>query len=164
MKKLPKRLQVIADFINEGARVADIGTDHGYLPVFLALTNHASRIIASDISAGSLGAARRSADKYNVSEKINFVNAPGLTGINENEVDTIVIAGVGGETIIEILEETQWTKNGKRLILQPQTKREVLCDYLGENGYIICEVKTVKDRGRDYFIMIAQGEQKDDNG
>jgi len=153
--KLPDRLQAIADLIDGGASVADIGTDHGFLPVYLAQTGARRGIIASDKSAGSLKAARRSAEKYCVTDKITFIVAPGLTGIDESEADTIVIAGVGGETIIGILEETPWTKNGKRLILQPQTKIDLLLDYLSENGYEILGTRRVSDKGRTYTVMLV---------
>jgi len=154
--KLPKRLQAIAEFVKTGSNVADIGTDHGKLPVYLAQTGAADRVIASDISAGSLMAAVRTAEKYDLTEKITFINAPGLTGINENDIDTIVISGVGGETIIEILEETPWSKNGKRLILQPQTKKDLLLSYLEQSDNLaVRDVKTVTDRDREYIIFLV---------
>jgi len=154
--KLPARLQTIACFIEEGAAVADIGTDHGFLPVFLAQTGKARRIIASDMSAGSLSAARRSAEKYGVSDMIEFVVAPGLNGVSAGDVDTIVIAGVGGETVISILEEAPWTKTGKKLILQPQTKKEELLGFLKEKGFELQESASTQDRGRTYFVFVAQ--------
>jgi len=160
--KLPKRLQTIADFIKRGSNVADIGTDHGKLPVYLAQTGISDRIIASDISAGSLMAAVRTAEKYDIKEKISFVNAPGLTGIDENDIDTIVIAGVGGETIIEILEETPWSKSGKTLILQPQTKKELLLSYLEQTGSAaVSDVKIVTDRDREYIIIFIDQDRGD---
>jgi len=155
-KKLSKRLQAIADFVEHGAAVADIGTDHGYLPVYLVQNGISSRVFASDISAGSLSAAIRSSEKYDLADKIAFINAPGLTGILEDDVDTVVISGVGGETIVQILEETQWAKNGKKLILQPQTKKGVLSDYLSENGYVIKDSKVVEDKGREYLIIVTR--------
>jgi len=157
--KLSKRLQAIADFVEPGSAVADIGTDHGFLPVYLVQQGIASRVFASDISAGSLGAAKRSAEKYDVTDKVIFIHAPGLTGIGEDEIDTVVIAGVGGETIVGILEETPWTKNGKKLILQPQTKKEVLTDYLSENGYAISATEAVRDKHRDYLVLVAISNQ-----
>ena len=157
--KLSKRLQAIADFVEPGSAVADIGTDHGFLPVYLVQQGIASRVFASDISAGSLGAAKRSAEKYDVTDKVIFIHAPGLTGIGEDEIDTVVIAGVGGETIVGILEETPWTKNGKKLILQPQTKKEVLTDYLSENGYAISAAEAVRDKHRDYLVLVAISNQ-----
>ena len=216
--KLTPRLQTIAGFIEEGASVADIGTDHGYLPVYLAQHRKARRIIASDMSAGSLGAARRSAEKYGVSDKIEFVVAPGLTGIggtgghsgtgvpdgtgghsvtgrtggtggtggtgvndgtgghsgnsrtgrtdvtgvtgvtgvtDVTDVDTIVIAGVGGETIIGILEEAPWARKGKKLILQPQTKKDELLRYLNEAGIKVLETALAHDRGREYTVILC---------
>jgi len=201
--KLTPRLQTIAGFIEEGASVADIGTDHGYLPVHLAQHRKARRIIASDMSAGSLGAARRSAEKYGVSDKIEFVVAPGLTGISGTggtggtcrtgvtdgtgghsgnsrtgvtdgtgghsgtcsnggtgvndgtDVDTIVIAGVGGETIIGILEEAPWARKGKKLILQPQTKKDELLRYLNEAGIEVLETALAHDRGREYTVILC---------
>jgi len=154
--KLSNRLKTIADLIEPGANVIDIGTDHGYLPVYLAQSGIANRIIASDMSAGSLAAARRSAEKYDVTERIKFIVAPGLTGIDETEADTIVIAGVGGETIAGILEDAPWTKNGHRLILQPQTKKEELRRFLSENGYTIQETKHTQDKGREYIVLLCQ--------
>jgi len=160
--KLPLRLKAIAGLIGYGACVADIGTDHGLLPVYLAQNGLAKRIIASDMSAGSLEAARRSAAKYDVTGKIEFIVAPGLEGVNETDVDTIVIAGVGGETMIDILKDALWTKqHGKRLILQPQTKRNELTHWLCENGYIIKDTITTSDRGRNYAIMLVERENDD---
>jgi len=156
--KLSGRLYKIAELIGESPAVADIGTDHGFIPVYLALNEPARRIIASDISAGSLFAARKNAAKYSVEDKIIFIVAPGLDGIDESEADTIVIAGVGGETIAAILEKAPWTKRpGLRLILQPQTKLDKLCLWLQENGYIISDADYVIDKGRFYIILVAEG-------
>ena len=151
--KLSNRLRAIAGFIEEGTSVADIGTDHGYLPVHLALSGFAERIIASDISVGSLSAARRSAEKYGVTEKIKFINAPGLDGVMEDEADTIVIAGVGGETMVSILSATPWVKNGKTLVLQPQSKLKDLLNYLAENGFRIMKTRLVQDKGKVYVVL-----------
>jgi len=156
MKKLPKRLQAIADCIENGAAVADIGTDHGKLPVYLALKGTAQRIIASDISEGSLNAARALTAKHNVTNKIEIIHAPGLSALKSTDANTIVISGVGGETIINILQETPWVKDKYlKLILQPQTKLELLREYLQTNGYEINEEKTVLDRGREYKILLT---------
>ena len=153
--KLPARLKTVAGFIENGAAVADVGTDHGYLPVYLAINGLARRIIATDISAGSLAAARRSAAKYGVTDMISFVVAPGLSCVCPTEVDTIVIAGLGGETIAGILGDAPWTKEGKRLILQPQTKIEELRRFLDENGYTTLDTKQTHDKGRDYVVIIV---------
>ena len=154
--KLSVRLKAIIDMIEIGASVADIGTDHGFLPVYLAQKNIARRIIASDISAASLEKARMAASKYNVSESITFIAAPGLCGIASSDVDTIVIAGMGGETIVSILKDAPWTiHRDVRILLQPQTKIELLCRFLYDQGYIIRETKSVLDRNKYYTIIHA---------
>jgi len=156
--KLTKRLQALADLISDKVSVADIGTDHGHLPVYLAQTGTARRIIASDISAASLAAARRSAADFDVSGAIVFITAPGLEGITSADVDTIVIAGLGGETILSILENAPWTKNHKvTLILQPQSKIDLLCRFLYDNGYKIHQTKSVFDKRKYYSIILATG-------
>ena len=157
--KLSKRLIALAELIGEDASVADIGTDHGYLPVYLAQEGTAKRIVASDISAASLATARRSAEEFDVSEAITFLVAPGLDGVAPNEVDTIVIAGMGGETILSILEHAPWTKDyGVTLVLQPQSKIDLLCRFLYDNGYEIKETKSVHEKGKYYTIILALGE------
>ena len=159
--KLSKRLKALVDLIDDGASVADIGTDHGFLPVYLAQTGLARRIIASDISPASLERARSTAAKYDVSEDITFFTAPGLDRIAPTDVDTIVIAGVGGETILSILKDAPWTRQRKcRLILQPQTKVDILCRFLYDNGYLIKETKSVLDRDKYYTVIHASGEEK----
>ena len=160
--KLPARLRVIAGFIEKGAAVADIGTDHGYLPVYLAQNGLARSIIASDISTGSLKSAHRSADKYGVADKITFVVAPGLSGINKADVDTVVISGLGGESIAEILKDSTWIKHsGARLILQPQSKLNKLCCFLRDNDYSIHDARLASDSGRFYVVILAGGGKSD---
>ena len=152
--KLSNRLRALADFVDIGAAVADIGTDHGYLSVYLVQNCSPTRIIASDISAASLSAARRFAGEYNVAESISFMVTPGLDGIAAADADTIVIAGMGGETILQILQNAPWTKSKAiKLILQPQSKIDLLCRFLYNNGYEIKETKSVLDKGKRYTIV-----------
>jgi len=161
--KLSKRLKLIADLIENGASVADIGTDHGHLPVYLAQSGLAVRIIASDISSASLAAARKTAQEAGVTESIIFVVAPGLDGVKPADVDTIVIAGVGGETILGILKDAPWTKSSKiRLVLQPQTKIDILLSFLYDSGYVIKQTETVLDRGKLYTAILAAGGNRHD--
>ena len=159
--KLPDRLKALADYIDKMSAVADIGTDHGYLPVYLAQTGLAGRIIASDISAGSLESALRSAARYKVADLIEFIVAPGLSGILQSDVDTIVIAGLGGETIVDILKAAPWTRGQNiKLLMQPQSKIDVLCRFLYDSGYTIKDTKTVPDRKRQYTVIHASGGER----
>ncbi|MCL2201003.1 MAG: class I SAM-dependent methyltransferase [Oscillospiraceae bacterium] len=155
--KLSNRLQTIAKFVPQGACIADIGTDHGYLPVYLAQKGRTKRLIASDISEGSLSAARRSAAKYGLVDRLELICASGLDGISAGDVDTIVIAGMGGETIISILRDAPWTKIGKTLILQPQSKLDLLAAYLHDNGYAVTGVELALDEGKYYMVLEING-------
>ena len=155
--KLPDRLNSIVGFISNGAAVIDVGTDHGYLPIYLAQAGLVKHIMASDISKNSLDTARRNASKFNVYDKIEFIEAPGLKGIYEEDVDTIVIAGLGGETIVKILADAPWIKRCKtKLILQPQTKIEDLCGFLRTTGYALKDADVVLDNAKYYVIISAQ--------
>lgn len=156
--KLPDRLLAVAGFVEAGACVVDVGTDHGYLPVYLAINGLAGGIVASDINPGPLEAARRSAARYGLSDRIVFVCAPGLSSVGESDADTIVISGLGGETIVAILEEAPWTKRcGVSLILQPQSKTDLLCCFLRDNGYCVCDAKLALDSGKLYVVMLVRG-------
>ena len=159
--KLSDRLSAVAGFVEPGASVVDVGTDHGFLPVYLAQSGLASKIIASDIGIGPLGSARRSAKRYDVMDKITFVASSGLAGIVETDVDTVVIAGLGGETIAGILSDAPWTRFGVRLILQPQSKIGELCGFLRENGYVLRDAKLVRDSGKLYVVLLACGKELD---
>ena len=155
----------IAGYVEKDARVADIGTDHGYLPAYLAQSGLALNIIASDINAGSINTAQNTAKKSGVDDRITFIVAPGLSGIDGLETDTIVLSGMGGETITKILSQAPWTKHrGVRMILQPQTKADWLCAWLRENGYAIPDAKLTRDKGRLYIVMLAQGRALGING
>ncbi len=158
MKKLvlSERLRTAAQYIERNSAVADIGTDHGYIPVFLALNNLARLIIAADLKIGPLARARASAEEYGVSNQIEFVQTDGLDGLEARGIDTIVIAGMGGETIAAILGKARWTKTARvRLVLQPQSKLSVLTDWLFNNGYEITDASLALSDGRIYTIILA---------
>ncbi|MCL2249056.1 MAG: class I SAM-dependent methyltransferase [Oscillospiraceae bacterium] len=152
--KLPQRLKVIADYTKEGAAVIDVGSDHGLLPIFLAQRRGFRRLIAADVSNDSLDSARRNVRKYGVSDKVEIMVADGLTKVSRSDVDTVVISGLGGETIRDILQNAPWmVGSGISLILQPQSKIDVLCNFLYNSGYSIDETRIVVDRGRRYTVI-----------
>lgn len=154
--KLSNRLGAIAGFIGENARVVDVGTDHGHLPVYLAQCGRARRITATDIRRGPLARAVATAEEYGVSHRIEFVLTDGLDGIDGTQYDTVVIAGIGGETIAGILERAPWTKaDNVRVILQPQTKICVLSNWLDNNGFAILDEKLAEDDGKIYAVLLA---------
>lgn len=153
--KLPisKRLQVCAGFVSQGERVADIGCDHGYLGIYLLLNNIASSIIAADINPGPLQAAVTNSEKYGVREKIQFFLSDGVSNI-PRDFDTLVFAGVGGDTMIAVLNAAPWLKDDKyRFILQCQSKTPLLRQYLSENGWRIMEESVLQDGKFLYTVM-----------
>ena len=158
MKKLTlsNRLSTVADLIGDRRGVADVGTDHGFLPVWLAQNSRVLRIVAADIRQGPLDRAKKTAAEYGVSNGIEFVLTDGLTDIDPSDLDTVVIAGMGGETIVHILEGAPWTRNESVLcVLQPQTKTDDLLAYLRKSGFLLMDATLACDDGRLYLILAA---------
>ena len=152
-----KRLQAIYSLICQGRGVVDVGTDHGYIPVALAQNGYAGNIIASDIRSGPLQAARSSAESAGVEEKIDFLLCDGLDGCEKSAIDTIVLAGMGGDTICGILDRAEWCMTPDyTLILQPMTKAEVVRYWLAYNGYEFLDEVLVKDGGIIYQVIRAR--------
>ena len=150
---LSRRLEAACRFVHPGDRVADVGCDHGYLGIYLLKNNIASQVIASDINEGPLEAAVFNSEKFGVREKMQFFLSNGVQNI-PREFDTLVCAGMGGDTMISILDSSPWLKNGQyRLILQCQSKRPELRKYLGENGWFIREETVVRDGKFLYTVM-----------
>lgn len=155
--QLQPRLQLLTSLIPEGSRLADVGTDHGYVPVYLLQRGLIESAIASDIGAEPLQHAKNTAEEYGV-EGIDFRLCPGLDAIGPEECDTILIAGMGGETIITILESAPWTKRGDHLLLlQPMTKVEMLRKWLADNGYTFTDERLAFDKDHLYPIMLVRG-------
>lgn len=154
---LQPRLHMLARLVPEGCRLTDVGTDHGYLPVALLQQGRISTAIASDIGAEPLEHARRTAVQYGVDD-MDFRLCAGLSGVAPEETDVIVIAGMGGETIISILQDAPWTADGQhRLLLQPMTKAAALRHWLADNGYTFTDEHLVEDKGRIYPILCVEG-------
>ena len=155
--KLQPRLLCIAEAVPSGARLADIGTDHAYLPVWLLREGRIPYAIASDINRGPLEHARRTAEVYGVAARMDFRLCAGLDRIAPGEADTVVVAGMGGETIVSILSVAPWLREGGVvLLLQPMTKAEVLRRYLTENGFCIASERLVEDKGTIYAVLRAE--------
>jgi len=154
---LQPRLHAISSLVPDGAKLVDVGTDHGFIPVRLLLDDRIRTAIASDIGAAPLDHARRTAEQFGVTERMDFRLCDGLCGISEDEVDTVVIAGMGGDNIAAILSAAPWTRNGTLLLLQPMSKAEVLRRYLPENGYRVIAEQLVADKGVIYPILTVRG-------
>ncbi len=150
---LSDRLLACAGFVHPGDRVADIGCDHGYLSIYLLAQGIASSTIASDIREMPLQSAIRNAEKYGVREKIEFYLSDGVRNV-PRDFDTLVCAGMGGDTMISILEAAPWLKHEKyRLILQCQSKAPMLRRHLSESGWRIVEETVLRDGKFLYTVM-----------
>ncbi|MBE6541153.1 MAG: SAM-dependent methyltransferase [Ruminococcaceae bacterium] len=156
---LDGRLSCAASFVREGSVVADIGTDHAYIPIYLITHGISKFAIASDINKGPLQRAVKNAEEYGVGDKMCFTLADGLDGIGleEHGVGDIVICGMGGELISQIIDASEYTRrSGIRLILQPMSCAAELREYLASNGFNIIKEKLCTAAGKIYTCILAE--------
>ena len=147
MIKLSDRLQKIADFIEPGESVADIGTDHGFLPIALWERGKCPHVILGDINAGPLEKARANIQKHYPDKTFDVRIGSGIQTVLPAEVDVIVIAGMGGLLIAEILgDDLKKSKSFKKLILQPRNAQDKLRLWLVENGFDFADETLVRER------------------
>ena len=150
---LSSRLQACCGFVAPGARVADVGCDHGYLAIYLLTQGIAKSVYASDVAEGPLQSALKNAVKFGVREKISFYLSDGVQNV-PRDFDTLVCAGMGGDTMVSILCAAPWLKSSTyRLVLQCQSKRELLRQYLSENGWHIANEVVLRDGRFLYTVM-----------
>ena len=160
--QLDPRLAKCAQFVREGVRIADIGTDHGYLPIALLQSGKAVSAIAADINKEPLESAVRNAAKYGESDRMQFVLSDGLRGISADDVDDVIIAGMGGELILRIVSDAPWLcSKDKHLVLQPMTTAAQLRVGLASLGFWIDREDAVFDGKKIYSVISAvyTGEQ-----
>lgn len=153
--ELSPRLRTIADQVPFGAKLADIGTDHAYLPIWLIGQHRISFAIASDLREGPLSRGIAAAKEWNIpSNQISFRLSDGLLGIDRSEVNTIVIAGMGGDTIAHSLQGVSWSKDPSLLfLLQPMSSIPELRQWLQENGFRIEEERIAMEESKYYVVL-----------
>ena len=150
---LSDRLLACCNFVAKGDRVADVGCDHGYLGIYLLKNGIASSVIESDVNEAPLQSARSNAAKFGVTDKMTFHLSDGVQNI-PRDFDTLVCAGMGADTMMSILDAAPWLKDPKyRLILQCQSKRPELRQWLYDAGYRICRETLAKDGKFVYSLM-----------
>lgn len=152
-----KRLLCAASMVRKGGTLADIGTDHAYLPVWLIQNGICDTAIAADIGQGPAQAARRTVEAAGLTDCIEVRVGDGLSVVGADEATEIVIAGMGGETIVDILSAAPWLKDGadRRLVLQPMTKTVELREWLYQNGFTISQEHLILDGRHMYCVMAA---------
>lgn len=153
MIPLSPRLLCCASLVT-GDYVCDIGTDHAYLPVYLIMSGKCSRALATDVREGPLQSAKSTISRFQVGRAVQLLRADGFEKVPHNGITDVVIAGMGGETIRDILaaDAAAWIRSGTNLVLQPMSKAEVLRAWLAENGFVITKENAVKDT-RIYAVM-----------
>ena len=152
--RLSKRMGALAQMVTVGNRLCDVGCDHGFLPIFLVQQGVIPSAIAMDINEGPLAAAREHIAAYGLQQQITTRLSDGLSGIKEQETDTILIAGMGGALVIHILTEgRKVAQSAKELILQPQSEVAQVRRFLWQEGYDILAEDMVVEDGKYYPMM-----------
>ncbi|SES63643.1 tRNA (adenine22-N1)-methyltransferase [Natronincola peptidivorans] len=155
--KLPPRLKKITELIKKNSRVADIGTDHGYIPIYLIENRITPHVIASDVNRGPLDTAKSNIKSHGYNQQVELRLGSGLEVLVPGEVDTVIMAGMGGMLIKELLEAAPAiTHSIDTLILQPMQAQQELRRYLVSNGYEIVQDLLVREDFRIYEIIIAK--------
>lgn len=151
------RILQLVKFVRPGVKVADIGTDHAYLPIYLIKSGVSIFVVAADINEGPLERARRNVSKAGVQQQVEVRRSDGLRAILPQEADDIVIAGMGGELILSIIRACSWLQDArKRLILSPNSRAPVLRKGLYEYGFCILQERAVREAGKVYTVMHVQ--------
>ena len=143
---------MIANLVPKCKSLCDIGTDHAYVAIYLAKRGIAEKIIAADIKKGPLAQADKNIALFNVTDKIETRLSNGFEKIADGEAVCAIIAGMGGETIAEILENE---KGCKYFVLQMQTAHKHLREYLSSHGYVICDEAVCKEERKMYTAMLV---------
>lgn len=163
--KLSNRLKTLADMIakyKKGEVLADIGSDHAYLPCYLVVKRIVSQAYACDITLGPVKSAQETVAYYHLEDKIKVLMGDGLEPIIDKKVDMIAIAGMGAYLIGDILEQNkEYLKHVKVLFLQPNANIDHLRMYLYENNYLIVDEAIVKDGNHIYEMVVAVADNTD---
>jgi len=153
--QISNRLYAVAECVPPGSRVIDVGTDHAYIPIYLMKNNRAESCVATDINPGPLEKAKRNMKKHKITA-IDLKLTNGLQGITENEANVIIIAGMGGCLIIDILKNNRPFVQGiSKLIVQPQQDIPRVRRFLHATGFKIENEKFIEEDGKYYTIIVA---------
>lgn len=157
-KPISERLKRIASFVPEGARLLDVGSDHAYLPIYLLETQKINYAIAGEVVEGPFESAKANVAESNLSQQIDVRLANGLAAFSEEDaIECIVIAGMGGRLIAEILENgKEKLTSVKRLVLQPNNREDDLRVWLEENEFTIIDEEIMEENDKFYEILIVE--------
>jgi len=154
--KISKRLLCAASFAQKDEFIADVGTDHAYLPIYLYIKKIIRGAVVSDINEGPIERASKNISEFSCDGAIIPLLCDGLSKIGEYSPDSVFILGMGGELIVNIISKAEWLKkNGTRLVMQPMTHPEILREFLIKNGFEIIDEAMVED-SKIYQITVAR--------
>lgn len=154
--KLSKRLSCAASFVRKGDFIADVGTDHAYLPIYLCVQGMIRGAVVSDINEGPIERATKNIAEFSCQKNIHPVLCDGLSKIGEYSPDSVFILGMGGELIVNIISAAEWVKEKRvRLVMQAMTHPEILREYLIKNGFEIIDEAIVED-SKIYQVTVAE--------
>lgn len=153
---LDSRLMTAAGFVNGGGVACDVGTDHAYLAAYLADNGISERVIACDIALGPLESARLTVSRLGLSDRITVIRSDGLDSVPDEGVTDVIICGMGGELILDIILRADWLKRGVNLVLQPMTRASELREGLYEQGFVIKSEKACRDGKFIYSVINAE--------
>ena len=152
--ELSKRLQAVADLISDNRVVADVGTDHGYIPIYLIETGKCQRVFAMDVNEGPLLRAKEHIEEHGLAEQIQTRQSDGVQKLQVGECDCVVVAGMGGALTVKILEEGKEVfRHLKEFVLQPQSELSKVRAYLNSHEYCVVAEDMICEDGKYYPIM-----------
>ena len=155
--ELSKRLKLVASFVEPGAVAADVGTDHGYVPIWLVQEGVAAGGIAMDVNRGPLERAKAHIEACGLTDRIQVRLGDGLSALSGEEADTVIIAGMGGPLMVRILTEGMGTaRRMKRLILSPQSEIWSVREFLERQGFAIEDEAMTEEEGKYYTVICAR--------
>lgn len=155
--ELSKRLKLVASFVEPGAVVADVGTDHGYVPIWLVQEGVAVGGIAMDVNPGPLERAAAHIGACGLADRIHTRLGDGLSALSDGEADTVIIAGMGGPLIVRILTDgLETARKMKRLILSPQSEIWSVREFLERHGFVVEDEGMAEEDGKYYTVICAR--------
>lgn len=155
--RLSRRLEAVASFVPQGSRVADVGTDHGYIPIWLVEQGIADYAIAMDVRTGPLQRAEEHIARHKLESCIETRLSDGLAQLRPGEADTVVIAGMGGELMLRIMRDgSHMWDSVSRFVLSPQSELEIFRRGMEEMGFVITEETMLQEEGKYYTVMAAE--------
>jgi len=156
LPQLSPRLRMVAELVPPGSTVADIGTDHAWLPVYLVQQGISPRVIAADIADGPLENAANTIARAGLQEQITLRQSDGFSCFAAQDATCWVLAGIGGTLMARLLSAASWLcAPGTMLVAQPQSRANELLDWLHENGFTVTETRTCTDNKRTYTALRA---------